>query len=101
MNKLLIIKVGGNVLDKPEKLKSFLQDFASIEYPKILVHGGGQIATSIGDKMGIESTYIDGRRITDAETRDLVTMVYGGLLNKQIVAQLQTLHCNALGLSGA
>lgn len=101
MNRLMIIKIGGNVLDDVQKTKSFLRDFASIEYPKILIHGGGQIATDIGKRMGIESKYIDGRRITDAETRDLVTMVYGGLLNKQLVAQLQTMNCNAIGLSGA
>ena len=101
MNKLYIIKIGGNVLDDEKALASFLKDFASIQEPKILIHGGGKIATKIGDRLGIESNYIDGRRITDAPTRDLVTMVYGGLLNKQIVAQLQIQHCNAIGVTGA
>lgn len=101
MNKLYIIKIGGNVLDNEQALNSFLKDFASIQAPKILVHGGGKIATKIGDQLGIESKYVNGRRITDEPTRDLVTMVYGGLLNKQLAAQLQTLHCNAIGVTGA
>ncbi len=101
MNKLYIIKIGGNVLDDEKALASFLKDFASIQAPKILIHGGGKIATKIGDRLGIESKYVEGRRITDEPTRDLVTMVYGGLLNKQIVAHLQALHCNAIGVTGA
>lgn len=101
MNKLFIIKIGGNVLDHPDALNRFLQDFASIKEPKILIHGGGKIATKIGNQLGIESNYINGRRITDADTLDLVTMVYGGLVNKQIVATLQKLGCNALGVTGA
>lgn len=101
MNRLFIIKIGGNVLDKPEALERFLHDFASIKEPKILIHGGGKIATKIGEQLGIESNYINGRRITDAATLDLVTMVYGGLVNKQIVASLQNLGCNAIGLTGA
>ncbi len=101
MNKLFIIKIGGNVLDNPDSLQRFLTDFASIKEPKILIHGGGKIATKIGNQLGIESNYTNGRRITDAETLDLVTMVYGGLVNKQMVATLQTLGCNALGLTGA
>jgi len=101
MNKLLIIKIGGNVLDDEQSLKPFLKDFASIQTPKILVHGGGKIATKIGDQLGIESNYVNGRRITDLPTRDLVTMVYGGLINKQIVASLQALQCNAMGVTGA
>jgi acetylglutamate kinase len=101
MNRLFIIKIGGNVLDHPEALNKFLKDFASIKEPKILIHGGGKIATKIGNELGIESNYINGRRITDAPTLDLVTMVYGGLVNKQIVATLQTLGCNALGVTGA
>lgn len=101
MNKLFIIKIGGNVLDKPEALKSFIHDFASIKEPKILIHGGGKIATKLGDQLGIESKYVDGRRITDGPTLDLVTMVYGGLVNKQIVATLQKEGCNAMGFSGA
>ena len=101
MNRLYIIKIGGNVLDDAAALNNFLKDFSSIREPKILVHGGGKIATKIGDQLGIESNYIDGRRITDAETLDLVTMVYGGLVNKQMVATLQQLGCNALGVTGA
>jgi acetylglutamate kinase len=101
MNRLFIIKIGGNVLDHPEALTKFLTDFDSIKEPKILIHGGGKIATKIGNQLGIESNYINGRRITDSQTLDLVTMVYGGLVNKQIVATLQKLGCNALGLTGA
>jgi acetylglutamate kinase len=101
MEKLFVIKIGGNVLDNEAKLASFLKDFASIQAPCILVHGGGKIATRIGEQLGIESKYIDGRRITDDATLDLVTMVYGGLVNKQLVAQLQSLGCNAIGLTGA
>ena len=98
---LYIIKTGGNVIDDENSLHSFLRDFSAINEKKILVHGGGKIATAIGDKLGIQSKYIDGRRITDDETIDLVTMVYAGLVNKKIVAALQALHCNAIGLSGA
>lgn len=101
MNKLFVIKIGGNVLDDPAALQKFLEDFASIRAPKILIHGGGKIATQIGNRLGIESNYVRGRRITDAETLDLVTMVYGGLVNKQIVTKLQQLGCNAMGLTGA
>jgi acetylglutamate kinase len=101
MNKLFVVKIGGNVLDNAGILKSFLTDFASIREPKILIHGGGKIATKLGDQLGITSNYINGRRITDKSTLDLVTMVYGGLVNKQIVATLQGLGTNALGLTGA
>jgi acetylglutamate kinase len=101
MNRLFIVKIGGNVLDNPAALDIFLHDFASIREPKILIHGGGKIATNLGNQLGIESNYINGRRITDAATLDLVTMVYGGLVNKQIVAKLQHLGCNALGVTGA
>lgn len=101
MEKLFIIKIGGNVVDAETSLNSFLDDFASIKEKKILIHGGGKIATRLGDKLGIESRYVNGRRITDAPTLDLVTMVYGGLVNKQIVTQLQNRGCNALGLTGA
>ena len=101
MNRLYIIKIGGNVLDDEQSLHNFLKDFASIQEPKILIHGGGKIATKLGDQLGIQSHYVKGRRITDAQTLDLVTMVYGGLVNKQIVAHLQSLHCNAMGVTGA
>lgn len=101
MNRLFIIKIGGNVLDNEKSLSKFLRDFSSIKEPKILIHGGGKIATKIGDQLGIQSHYVHGRRITDKKTLDLVTMVYGGLVNKQIVSQLQQLGCNAFGLTGA
>lgn len=101
MNKLVVVKVGGNVIDDKDALDQFLIDFAQIKGAKILVHGGGKVASEIGKKLGIEPKMIDGRRITDEETLDLVTMVYGGLLNKQIVAQLQAKDCNAVGLTGA
>jgi len=92
LERLFIIKVGGNIIDDQEKLASFLKDFATISSPlqgmgAILVHGGGKIATDVGNKLGIESKYINGRRITDDATIDLVTMVYGGLINKKIVAR--------------
>ena len=101
MEKLFIIKIGGNVLDNEAALQSFLKDFSAIQERKILIHGGGKIATRLGERLGIQSSYVNGRRITDSATLDLVTMVYGGLVNKQIVAQLQQLGCNALGVTGA
>jgi acetylglutamate kinase len=101
MDKLFIVKIGGNVLDDPSSLERFLRDFAAIREPKILVHGGGKIATNIGKRLGIESQYVNGRRITDAETLDVVTMVYGGLVNKRLVATLQSMGCNAMGVTGA
>ena len=101
MEKLFVIKIGGNVIDNNASLQTFLLDFAQIRAKKILVHGGGKIATKIGEQLGIESKYINGRRITDEATIDLVTMVYGGLVNKKIVAKLQALNCNAIGLTGA
>jgi acetylglutamate kinase len=101
MNMVFVVKIGGNVLDDPAALQRFLQAFAKIPSPKILVHGGGKIATRLGEKLGIQSNYVDGRRITDDATIDLVTMVYGGLVNKQLVAQLQSLQTNAIGITGA
>lgn len=101
MEKLFVIKIGGNVIDNDIGLIAFLNDFAAVKGKKILVHGGGKIATKIGDKLGIQSKYIDGRRITDEQTIDLVTMVYGGLLNKKIVSLLQSYDVNAIGLTGA
>ncbi|HTG56020.1 MAG TPA: hypothetical protein VL943_07130, partial [Niabella sp.] len=98
---LFVIKIGGNVIDNPEALKNFLKDFAQVKGNKILIHGGGKIATKIGDQLGVQSKYINGRRITDDDTIDIVTMVYGGLVNKKIVAQLQALQTNAIGLTGA
>ena len=101
MEQLFVIKIGGNVIDDEKNLSLFLDDFAAINAPKILVHGGGKIATKLGDTLGIESKYVNGRRITDAATIDLVTMVYGGLVNKKMAAQLQARGCNAIGLTGA
>lgn len=100
-NTITVVKIGGNVMDDPLKLQVFLKLFVAIDGQKILVHGGGKIATTIGNRLGIESKYVAGRRLTDKATLDLVTMVYGGLLNKQIVAALQALGCQAMGLSGA
>lgn len=99
--ELNVVKIGGNILDSPSRLSDFLQLFAALPGAKVLVHGGGKIATAIGEKLGIVSRYEQGRRITDAETLELVTMVYGGLVNKQLVASLQALGCNAIGLTGA
>jgi acetylglutamate kinase len=101
MEQVFVIKIGGNVIDNDVALQLFLSDYAAIDAKKILIHGGGKVATKIGDKLGIESQYINGRRITDEATIDLVTMVYGGLVNKKIVAKLQALGCNAIGLTGA
>lgn len=98
---LKVVKIGGNVVDNPEKLDSFLRDFAALEGPKILVHGGGKIATTISRALGIETVMIGGRRVTDAETLKVVTMVYAGLINKTIVGKLRTAGCNAFGLCGA
>jgi len=101
MEQIKVIKVGGKILEEETSLLELLDNFAAIEGKKALVHGGGRLATTIGEKLGIESKYVDGRRITDAETLQVVTMVYGGLANKTVVAQLQARDCNALGLTGA
>ena len=101
MADLFVIKIGGNVIDDEAKLSSFLDAFASIKERKILVHGGGKMATRLGEQLGIPQKLVDGRRITDAETLKVVTMVYAGYINKNIVAQLQARDCNAIGLSGA
>ncbi|HRE64524.1 MAG TPA: acetylglutamate kinase [Ferruginibacter sp.] len=101
MNKLYIIKIGGNIIDDENKLSSFLDKFAQIEGAKILVHGGGKLATKVAEAMGVPQQMMDGRRITDAETLKIVTMVYAGAINKNIVASLQSKNVNALGLSGA
>lgn len=96
-----IVKIGGNVIDNAGFLNEFLSAFANIQDQKILVHGGGKIASDIGLELGIEPHYVNGRRVTDKRTLDLVTMVYGGLINKNIVASLQAKGCSALGLTGA
>lgn len=101
MKKLFVIKIGGNIIDDEGALQSLLENFSAIRDKKILVHGGGKIASSMGKQLGIEPNYINGRRITDEATIDMVTMVYGGLINKKIVAALQSYKCNAIGLTGA
>lgn len=111
--KLIVIKIGGNIVDNETVLASFLESFSKLVgghtsppsgdggIKAILVHGGGKVATKIGESLGIESKYVDGRRITDAATIDLVTMVYAGLINKKIIARLQSFNCNAIGVTGA
>lgn len=111
--KLVVIKIGGNIVDSEPVLASFLESFSKLVgghtsppsgdggFKAILIHGGGKVATKIGETLGIESKYVDGRRITDAATIDLVTMVYAGLINKKLIAQLQSLNCNAIGVTGA
>ncbi len=101
MDKLFVIKIGGNIIDDETKLSSFLKDFASITENKILIHGGGKLATNVANQLNIPQQLIDGRRITDAETLKVITMVYAGYINKNITALLQSNNCNAIGLSGA
>lgn len=101
MERLTIIKVGGKIVEEPETLNQLLKDFIQLPGLKVLVHGGGRSATAIAAKLGIESKMVNGRRVTDEETLKVVTMVYGGLVNKKIVAGLQALGANALGLTGA
>ncbi len=101
MERLTIIKVGGKIVEEPESLQALLAKFSKIKGYKVLVHGGGRSATAMAARLGIENQMIDGRRITNAAMLDVATMVYGGLVNKQIVANLQTLGLNALGLTGA
>lgn len=98
---LSIIKIGGNVIDNTEKLETFLTAFCGLPGFKILVHGGGKMATKLAQDIGLEAKMVNGRRVTDAEMLKIVTMVYAGLINKNIVAQLQAQQCNAIGLSGA
>ncbi|WP_452226703.1 acetylglutamate kinase [Lacinutrix cladophorae] len=101
MKTLKIIKIGGNIIDNDDALQEFLNAFARITGPKILVHGGGKLATRLAQKMKVEVNMIDGRRVTDAGTLDIITMVYAGKINKNVVAQLQANNCNAIGFSGA
>ena len=101
MEKIFVIKIGGNVVDNETALNTFLKDFATIAGKRILVHGGGKIATQMTAQLNIPQQMIEGRRITDAETLKIVTMVYAGYINKTIVARLQANGCNAIGLSGA
>ncbi len=101
MEQLTVVKIGGNVIDNSANLHRFLLDFTALPGKKILVHGGGKIATDIGISLGVEAKMVEGRRITDVETLRIVTMVYAGLINKNMVAQLQAKGCNAIGLTGA
>src|ERR1700712_2907164 len=101
MEPLVVIKIGGNIIDDEGKLAAFLSEFAAVKGKKILVHGGGKLATKLASALGVQQQLVDGRRITDAETLKIVTMVYAGYINKNIVAKLQAYGCNAVGLTGA
>ena len=101
MQQITVIKVGGAVVEDDTQLTQLLTDFSHIAGPKVLVHGGGRRATKVASALGIESHMVGGRRITDAEMLEVVTMVYGGLVNKNIVARLQALGIDAIGLTGA
>jgi acetylglutamate kinase len=100
MESLYVIKIGGNIIDDEKMLTAFLKKFAAVSSKKILIHGGGKLATRMAEKLGIPQQMIDGRRITDAETLKIVTMVYAGYINKNIVAELQSMKCNAMGMTG-
>lgn len=101
MDNIFVIKIGGNIIDNDDKLRLFLKDFAAIKEKKILVHGGGKMATQLAEQLHIPQQLVDGRRITDAATLRIITMVYAGFINKQIVALLQAGSCDAVGLCGA
>ncbi|NRB82289.1 MAG: acetylglutamate kinase [Winogradskyella sp.] len=101
MQTLKIIKIGGNIIDDQKALSDFLKQLATLEGPKILVHGGGKLASKMTERLEVPVKMHNGRRITDAETLDIVTMVYAGKINKTIVAQLQANQCNAIGLTGS
>lgn len=100
MESLYVIKIGGNIVDNPSLLTACLQSFAKVEGQVILVHGGGKLATSLATSMGVEQKMVDGRRVTDEATLKIVTMVYAGFINKNLVAQLQAEGVDAIGLSG-
>lgn len=101
MSTLYVVKIGGNIIDDDQKLTHFLEGFAAVEGKKILVHGGGKLATRMAEQMKVPQQMVEGRRITNAETLKIVTMVYAGYINKNIVAQLQQYGCNAMGITGA
>ena len=101
MQKLVVVKIGGNIIDDSAVLDKFLEMFARIEAPKILVHGGGKLATEMAETLNIRQEMVEGRRITDESTLKVVTMVYAGFINKNIVVKLQANACNAIGLTGA
>lgn len=96
-----VIKIGGNVIDNPDALQSFLRDFNAVAGSKILIHGGGKIATRMAAELGIETVMVEGRRVTSPAMLDVAVMVYAGLINKRIVATLQSIGCNAIGMCGA
>ena len=99
--KVTVVKVGGKIVEAPDTLETLLHRFSALEGLKVLVHGGGRTATEVAARLGVETHMVDGRRITDADMLRVVTMVYGGLVNKQVVARLQACGVNALGLTGA
>ena len=101
METLYVIKIGGNIIDDNQLLPDFLKKFAGITSKKILVHGGGKLATRMAEKLEIPQQMIEGRRVTDGETLKIITMVYAGFINKNIVARLQSFGCNAAGITGA
>lgn len=101
METLKVIKIGGNIIDSYDALKVFLTDFSKLKGPKILVHGGGKLATNLAHQMNIEVKMIEGRRVTDKTTLEIITMIYAGKINKGIIAELQANKCNAIGFSGA
>ena len=101
MKTLKVVKIGGKLIDDEGKLNAFLKDFSALKGPKILVHGGGNFATEIASRLGYETKLIDGRRITDKNSLDVIVMTYGGLINKSIVAKLQGMNSNSIGLCGA
>ena len=101
LNRVKVVKIGGNVIDNPEALSDFIDKFSRLSGPKILVHGGGKEATRMAKGLGLETTMIDGRRVTDASMLDICTMVYAGLVNKRIVAAMQAKGIDAIGFSGA
>ena len=101
MKTLKVIKIGGNIIDNDDALTAFIKEFSTLEGPKLLVHGGGKLATKLAQQMDVPVQINEGRRITDTDTLDIITMVYAGKINKNIVAQLQANSCNAIGFSGA
>jgi len=101
MKTLKVIKIGGNIIDDDVALNKFIMDFATISNPKILIHGGGKLATKLAQQMNVDVKITNGRRITDGDTLDIITMVYAGKINKNIIAKLQANQCNSFGISGA
>ena len=101
MKTLKVIKIGGNIIDDAEALSDFIVQFVTLKGPKVLVHGGGKLASRLAQKMKVPVKMHEGRRITDQETLDIITMVYAGKINKSIIAQLQAQNCNAVGFTGA